>query len=521
MALANTFQSAGQHNDVDKNDCHLTLGCEFECILVYDELNVKEEAVDAERFVKEILVHPPFMLKCIDCSEDFQWEPEFFDKRNRDPKARNPAYEAGYWHIDEDKSAEPSYEEKAALGSARGNFSFASLEIKTRKLEFDVQPPSSSSEGHTHRVAYDQEIHAVLDRLNERLVSLSHDRLRPEHDNAYLYLNERCGFHVHVGCIENHFSVETVKHLCSTLLAWERQIDSFHSPHRITGSKLATAHTEPSININLASPSREYRHLIEDSVYNKPLSQHFIHTAHNRRQKGGFPQKEYNEDPRYGYDIDSWLSLIRRAEDLDYVRGLYGNSAKDCTLNMFNLTRTANDNPQKLIQTIEFRQHTGTLEPNSVLSYIDFVTRLVTCCHWTNDGDFNSLFAPHGKYRNASFNGVGILKELGCQDQTIEHYKALLTGKSQKSLQLDAIKQQAKEINLSNENLVALARLATRNVEDEKANSDPDNVRGKILSKLLYGGYGLFSDEDLDLLLPKSTDLQDRSRLRLGYMSSS
>jgi hypothetical protein len=197
MALVNTFQSADQHNNVDKKDCHLTLGCEFECILVYDELDVKKEAVDAERFVKEILVHPPFMLKCIDCSEDFKCEPDFFDKGNRDLKARNPAYEAGYWHIDEDKSAEPSYEEKAELGSARGSFSFASLEIKTRKLESDVQPLSSDSGSHQCRATYEHEIQAVLNRLNERLVNLNNDRLGAEHNNVYVYLNERCGFHVH------------------------------------------------------------------------------------------------------------------------------------------------------------------------------------------------------------------------------------------------------------------------------------------------------------------------------------
>ena len=322
MALHNTFLGAGQPND--QNDCHLTLGCEFECILVYDKLYVNEEVVDAEEFVRDILKDPkdPFMLECIDCSETFKWEMTIFDKSGRDPKNRDPVHEAEYWHVDEDKSAEPSYEEKAALGSARGSFSFASLEIRTRKLECDVRSLGPSSGNHEHRAAYDQQIYAVLTRLKERLVNLNPDRLGSGQGKAYLYVNELCGFHVHVGCSENHFSVETVKHLCSTSLAWERQIDSLHMQHRITGSKLVTAPIEPLINFNLSSPHRDYRHLIEDSVYNKPLSQHFIHKAHNRRHRGGFPREQYNEDPRYGYDIDSWLSLVRKAEDLGDVRGL-------------------------------------------------------------------------------------------------------------------------------------------------------------------------------------------------------
>ena len=187
---------------------------------------------------------------------------------------------------------------------------------------------------------------------------------------------------------------------------------------------------------------------------------------------------------------------------------------------MFNLTAKPDDNPQGLIQTIEFRQHAGTLEPISVLSWIDLVMRLVTCCHWTYSDQFDSLFRPDGRYRDASLNAIDILRELGCQDRTVEHYEASLTGESERLLQLNSIKQQAEKLDDQDYTLAVLARLAVRNVDDENAYNDPGNIRGRIVNKLLYGGYGQSNDKDLDLLLPNDTHQQVRSKLRLGYMPS-
>jgi hypothetical protein len=55
---------------------------------------------------------------------------------------------------------------------------------------------------------------------------------------------------------------------------------------------------------------------------------------------------------------------------------------------------------------------------------------------------------------------------------------------------LDGIKAQASELKDQKSILAGLARLATQNVDDEKANHDPNKIQGKIFEKLLKGGYG-------------------------------
>lgn len=51
-----------------------------------------------------------------------------------------------------------------------------------------------------------------------------------------LYTNENCGLHVHVGNEDRGFTMGTIKHFCSLITVFERQLDSLHPPARLKTS---------------------------------------------------------------------------------------------------------------------------------------------------------------------------------------------------------------------------------------------------------------------------------------------
>jgi hypothetical protein len=259
-------------------DRHLTLGCEFECVLVQPKLEGK--VTDSGENVLKNIFSEKFTLQCADCPDTFQWKPKLFDRATR-KSPKNNADEALFWHVDRDRTDALPDEEKSALGKDMFGFKIEGLEIKSRKFVYEpsAQASSLACESKGHRASYDEEIRAVLNRLNERLCHFRVEDILKGYQKSFLFVNSKAGFHVHPGCIENQVPVPTLRRLCSMFLAWERQIDSLHSGSRISGSTLPTANTEPVAKHDL----REF--VMDRYVQNQPLSLYLIHTAYNRRYR--------------------------------------------------------------------------------------------------------------------------------------------------------------------------------------------------------------------------------------------
>lgn len=525
MANHCTFRAAkAAPKTANIEDRNFTIGCELECILVCSKNPTSNKAVNGEALLK-ILLSRPFESSCAHCHKKYEWQLPIFNKSKHDPDGTKKDAHALYWHIDRERGEDfTSFEEKHAIHNFKDRNELQSVEIKTRKFEFDFHSTDPKGKCKKHEILYQDEITAVLDRLNKDLLQFDVKDMSSVGEReglVYLYVNGESALHVHVGSHEHYFPVQTVKHLLSICLVWERQIDSLHSRNRITGTYLPTADPAPKTPVNSQDPKGC---VIHSDVYNRPLSVFFSNRAHkawintddeNRIQK--------KSEPRFGYNLDSWLALITgdNVKTIYDVRTLYDNVLKVCVVNLYNLTPGPENNPQDWKkQTLEFRQHCGTLDPTEVLSCIDVVTKMVKCCQYTTAQVFQALFKAGGKYRNLSLDGVDVLKELQCNDSTIEHHKARKKGQSERMKRLNFIRKQAENVKSQNDVIGSLACLASCNIENELANDSNDKIQETIREKLLKGGYGQFNDKDLDQLLPKGTDPETRAKLRIGWIST-
>ncbi|MCJ1465811.1 hypothetical protein MMC07_004430 [Pseudocyphellaria aurata] len=139
-----------------------------------------------------------------------------------------------------------------------------------------------------------------------------------------LYTNETCGLHVHVGNEKRGFPLSVLKNFCSLITVFENQLESLHPPDRLKNTYAKS--TRMAFHSN-ASPTEK-------------------------------------------------LSIIDRLKDTeDLVRQFslsHDGTTKYWAYNFLNLR----DDPTSL-QTIEFRQHRGTLDPSLIMNWVMVVCNLV------------------------------------------------------------------------------------------------------------------------------------------------
>ncbi|KAK4626451.1 hypothetical protein CLAFUW4_05095 [Fulvia fulva] len=273
---------------------------------------------------------------------------------------------------------------------------------------------------HIHEITYQEEITAVLNRLSESFDGID--------GNPFLYVNATCGFHVHVGNHKDGFVLQTVKHVACTWLVCERQLDSVHASHRIGGSAL-NSNPFDARKTDLMADKLELA-VKEPRPYNSAASVYFVAAAyrHRQRQQADYADPDHGEDGilfdkrRYPLDptcshptvrqavaetnVAAWAKSIIGAPSLEAVLALgFGTHATN--LNLANLAKGQR-------QTIEFRQHAGTVDPQAVLAYIDLVAVLVLHANNTSATYYDSLIAaPNGKYLHPSFAATDLMAELG------------------------------------------------------------------------------------------------------------
>lgn len=241
----------------------------------------------------------------------------------------------------------------------------------------------------------------------------------------------------------------------------------------------------------------------------------FIHQASLNRFSAYGNSQDYSNGDIYRYDVDTWKKLVDEAASLDEVRALLGNE-KLITINLGNVARSE-QNPHGLMNTIEFRQHAGTLTPAATISYAEFCASFVERNFNMTEENFSKLFGGgRGTCRRKAFNGLNLVHEMNCSDMTKAYYKRLLTTADPiEALGIGEVLSEAKRIaeKPDKDAVSALAEMIRVNLETRARNYSQKLTRQKIEHKLRTGGYGQFNEQDLLELLPGDANIYVRQIL--------
>ncbi|TKA57257.1 hypothetical protein B0A55_12606, partial [Friedmanniomyces simplex] len=220
----------------------LTLGVELECILAHctypSNSTTCGQFVRGSRLGKDTVAEAlsqPIQATCSTCGAR-----HWFDLPVKVTACSVTGDAYTEWHVADDSSIELTEAEKAPLANSLRYFDFYSIEIRTRIMKADQAKqttPSKSQPGHTHTIAYAEEVRAVLAHLNQTFNTPPPPGQCPP---FRLLVNNSCGMHVHLGN-ETHagFPLRTLKNLLSTYYACEAAIDALHAVDRIGGSGIA------------------------------------------------------------------------------------------------------------------------------------------------------------------------------------------------------------------------------------------------------------------------------------------
>lgn len=230
------------------------------------------------------------------------------------------------------------------------------------------------------------------------------------------------------------------------------------------------------------------------------------------RYPNQFLDRQNVREASQGNDRNSWFSLIANAPDMQALHDLYLKGSKNVTVNFRNLD-PAQQHPDPIKKTVEYRQHTTTVETVRIVSWVDLVCRVV---QYARENDLNSiidLFSPQGHLGSPETNLVNVCELFGCSAATMHHYRNQLSGEYAKNVRARE-KKAALDAHRRDDPLAELALYAIRK---ERRELNPENTRGRQLEKLQIGGYGQFAPGYIDAIAPPSMTATERERITLGY----
>jgi hypothetical protein len=269
------------------------------------------------------------------------------------------------------------------------------VEIVSRILSRvkDLHVPGSVGLEGCHMISWEQEIAAVLRELRREFRTFEEGK--PKYH--YLYPNLSSSVHVHVGMAGRNYALDHVKKTMAMYLASERLIDRIHARQRIVWTAVGTKSlSEHAISIGNHGRTHLDTDFMVDRGLNASLADAFLLSAYRRRQieEGCIDYDQFSILKFNGYPIaqsasdwdlwkcaremnlDRWIMLIRRAEDMLQLQQLWWYTLKSSSVSIMRLpsNKPLEDN-SSIMKTIEFRQHAGAMETASVLKWVDFVTK--------------------------------------------------------------------------------------------------------------------------------------------------
>ena len=175
------------------------------------------------------------------------------------------------------------------------------------------------------------------------------------------FVNQSCGFHVHVGNERKGFPLETIKNMCVLTATFERELESLHPPHRIGNG------------------------------YTKSTGSLFD-----------------------GISPRVIIRMIKKAETISDLIQLVQKGERRYAYNLLNLKSS------KDLQTFEFRQHEATLDADDITKWIELTCGLVDKAHRFAVQDYLGVSEMDVYMYQMSllpqFNIIKVLKSLGLDD---------------------------------------------------------------------------------------------------------
>lgn len=251
-----------------------------------------------------------------------------------------------------------------------------------------------------------------------------------------IFVNESCGFHVHVGNHDRGFTLETVKNLALLLTVFERQINQLHPHHRNSDSWCQTPGYQ-FLGGNLWE--------VVEAIETMP-------------------------------DIANMVALMCSERD-------FPSGSKLRAYNFCNLTNAK-------IQTIEFRQHRGTMDVPAIQLWINLTCRLVSASHDAGPVGFIELVKEHAN--NPNFTVIDLLHNLGLEDlgrYYLMHYYSTRSTSRHKQKGLWIEPSTGEWLNLSNKDE------SNESTSDKSHGNDgtvggqeDDNQLNQLYNRLNWGG---------------------------------
>jgi hypothetical protein len=180
-------------------------------------------------------------------------------------------------------------------------------------------------------------------------------------------LNESIGLHVHVGNEQHGYTFENVRKLMAFFWAFEPQLDSLHSPLRQ--------------DTYYASSMRSKSQYVHD-----------LETDHDKRptpsEGASYFLNFQGQDASYYEDFEE---QSRITEIIRWQRSLGG--VRKSAYNFFNLLSNTWSTATGSKQTIEFRQHQGSLNGPEVRAWIETVVGLINFVQDVHPTSFANLLS--------------------------------------------------------------------------------------------------------------------------------
>ncbi|MCJ1469608.1 hypothetical protein MMC07_008243 [Pseudocyphellaria aurata] len=186
------------------------------------------------------------------------------------------------------------------------------------------------------------------------------------------YVNKTCGLHVHVGNESRGFTVRTLKTFASLITAFEQQLNSLHPLDRHENGFAKPLHwafckdTSPRDKMLIIDELETVDDLIcrFHPVYDASSGEYVAAASRHLGWSNDACSTEYASEASPDYD---W------------------SNDRNMAFNFFNLR---SDEP---LNTIEFRQHQGTLDPDQIANWVRLTCTLVHMSHANEDAVFDLI----------------------------------------------------------------------------------------------------------------------------------
>lgn len=201
--------------------------------------------------------------------------------------------------------------------------------------------------------------------------------------NFQILRNATTGLHVHVGNGQRGFPLRCLRNLAEIVIVFEHQIHSVHVDHRLDSSWCAP-------------PSRLF-------------------------------------DPREG-PFHAVVQIEKIRDHDSFIELMNPDSFRFVAYNFLNLKKTARSK-----QTIEFRQHEGTMDADSILAWAEFTTGIVEYCYNVPPDRLMTLLLTFAT--DEKFSILNLLQIIG-KPHLIGHYRPILIHRERQEIPMKALESE-------------------------------------------------------------------------------